>query len=72
MNEDSRVKWYMRIFLVFHAMHTETNDYTRSGMGLRMTIQYKKCCDEHFVYEVTQEFYELKGKHNRRARRAKK
>ena len=62
----------MRILLVFHTMHTDVAEYTKGGKGLRVTTKYKKCCDDLYTYEVEQEFFELRGKHMRRARRKDK
>ena len=65
------VKWYMRLLLVLHTKHTKIEKYTKQGRGLIVTTSYKLCCNEAFLYSIEQEFYELKGKHNRRARRHK-
>ena len=62
-------KWYIRMWLVFHTKHTDIREYTKGGQGLRVTATYKNCCGKQHLLSVTEELFELKGKHMRRARR---
>lgn len=64
-----RVKWYMRVWLVFHTMHTTVSNYTKSGQGLRVTLKYKECCGKQYIYLEDKELFNLKGKHNKIARK---
>lgn len=62
-------KWYMRMWLVFHTMHTDIREYTKQGRGLRVTAKYKMCCGNQYLISVTEDYFALKGKEMRRARR---
>ena len=62
-------KWYMKWLLVFHTNHKDIREYTKQGQGLRVTARYKVCRGKQYIMEITEELFELKGKHMRRARR---
>ena len=64
-----RVKWYMRVFLVFHPFKTTVSHYTRSRQGLKVTLVFKEFDGKQYVYKEVKDLYNLKGKHNRIARR---
>lgn len=59
----------MRILLVFHPLQTTVSKYTRKGQGLLVTLSFKECCGKQYVYEEIKDLYNLKGKHNKIARK---
>ena len=66
-----KVKWYMRLLLVFHRLYSKEEKYQKKGKGLIVTTTYKVCCDSMYMYSLKQELFHLAGKHMRRARRHK-
>jgi len=65
-----RAKWYIRVWLIFHTLRTETKVYTKPGQSLKATMSFKECCGKEFIYSYEEELYHTKGKVARRARRA--
>jgi len=66
-----KVTWYMRVLLFFNPMVTTVTHYTQKGQGLQVTASFKECCGKEYIYEIIEDLYNLKGKHNKRARRHK-
>ena len=62
----------MRIILIFTRMQTKVEKYSKPGMYMYVTTDYKELLGKRFVYNITEDVYHAKGKLARRARRKNK